>query len=277
MLTKNVKISAEASSAIQQMVWKENGTLGILPPKLDRKLYVEVNKVLVNFGGKWNKTKKGHVFDENSLAALKETTGSGVYVVEKDGFFETPAAVVDRMMAVLPPPANGLILEPSAGEGAIVNRIVEKFPKSFSQWFVIEKNADRRKKLHRNLYICDCEDFLEFVDLKIPTIKACENLGITPVLFAACYMNPPFEDGQDMAHVMGAYKLLKPGGSLCAIMSEGTFFRKDKKAKQFQDWFYNLEGWSEKLPEGSFKESGTGVSTRIVLIKKYLRPVAISG
>jgi len=29
-----------------------------------------------------------------------------------------------------------------------------------------------------------------------------------------------------------------------------------------------VKGWSEKLPEGSFKSSGTGVNARIVVINK---------
>ncbi|MBT3196238.1 MAG: PLxRFG domain-containing protein [Gammaproteobacteria bacterium] len=81
-------------------------------------------------------------------------------------------------------------------------------------------------------------------------------------------MNPPFEKGQDIEHVRHAHSLLKPGGRVVAIMSEGPFFRKDKKAIAFREWLEDLGGTSEQLPEGSFKESNTGVNTRLVVIDK---------
>jgi 16S rRNA G1207 methylase RsmC len=49
-------------------------------------------------------------------------------------------------------------------------------------------------------------------------------------------MNPPFENGQDIAHVEHAYELLSPGGRLVTVMSEGPFFRQDKNAASFRNW-----------------------------------------
>lgn len=82
------------------------------------------------------------------------------------------------------------------------------------------------------------------------------------------YMNPPFEEGQDIDHVQHAYKILAPGGQMVAVMSEGPFFRGDRKATEFREWLEGVGGYSEQLPEGSFKESGTGVNTRLVVIMK---------
>ena len=58
-------------------------------------------------------------------------------------------------------------------------------------------------------------------------------------------MNPPFEKGQDIDHVRHAYELLKPGGKLVAIMSEGSFYRGDKKATEFREWLEEVGGTSE--------------------------------
>ena len=82
-------------------------------------------------------------------------------------------------------------------------------------------------------------------------------------------MNPPFENLQDVDHVMKAYNNLKDGGRIVAIMSESPFFRSDKKSTDFLEWLDTV-GWSEKLPEGSFKDAlkTTGVNTRIVVIDK---------
>ena len=83
-------------------------------------------------------------------------------------------------------------------------------------------------------------------------------------------MNPPFEGMQDADHVKHAYSLLAKGGKLVAITGESPFFRSDRKAVEFRDWLDSVGGSSEKLPEGSFKDSdrSTGVNTRLVVITK---------
>jgi hypothetical protein len=85
--------------------------------------------------------------------------------------------------------------------------------------------------------------------------------------FAKIVMNPPFEEGQDIDHILHAYELLAPEGTLVCIMSEGAFFRNDRKAVTFRAWLASV-GHSVKLPEGSFKSSGTGVNARMVVIYK---------
>ena len=90
--------------------------------------------------------------------------------------------------------------------------------------------------------------------------------------FDKVLMNPPFEKGQDTKHVRHAYRMLKTGGRLVAIMGEGSFFRNDGNARDFREWLDEAGGWSEKLPEGSFKGTGevsqTGAATRLVVIHK---------
>lgn len=82
-------------------------------------------------------------------------------------------------------------------------------------------------------------------------------------------MNPPFENAQEIDHVLHAFKLLAPGGRIVSVMSEGPFFRSDKKSEAFRDFVDNY-GYSEQLPQGSFLKSrnSTGVNTRIVVIEK---------
>lgn len=85
-------------------------------------------------------------------------------------------------------------------------------------------------------------------------------------------MNPPFENGQDMAHVQHAYEHLKPGGRMVAITSEGPFSRSDSKSQAFRDWLDSVGGVHEQMPEGSFAGPDafrqTGVRTRMVTIDK---------
>ncbi len=60
--------------------------------------------------------------------------------------------------------------------------------------------------------------------------------------------------------------MLKPGGRLVAIMSEGPFFRWADQG--FRDWLDEVGGESEQLPPDAFKASGTGVNSRLVTISK---------
>ena len=49
---------------------RADGNLLYLPSvQLDRKTYTEVNKVLENMGGKWNRKTKAHVFAEDDDVA----------------------------------------------------------------------------------------------------------------------------------------------------------------------------------------------------------------
>ena len=49
-------------------------------------------------------------------------------------------------------------------------------------------------------------------------------------------------------------------------MSEGVFFRAD--CQNFRDWLDENGGYDVELPADVFKESKTGVKTRLIVIKK---------
>jgi len=164
---------------------------------------------------------------------------------KEPGFFVTPDDVVQRMVDRADIQKGDAILEPSAGLG----NIADKLPKD--QIEVIEYNSARQNLLKRKGYDIAGTDFLEHKGQ-----------------YDKIVMNPPFEKGQDITHVRHAYNQLKPGGKIVAIMGEGAFFRGDKKATSFRSWFDDLGGVSEKLPQGSFKKSGTGVAARIVELEK---------
>jgi len=52
------------------------------------------------------------------------------------------------------------------------------------------------------------------------------------------------------------------------VMGESAFFRQDKKALAFRAWLAEIGGSVIDLPTGAFKESGTGVKTRIIIVDK---------
>lgn len=175
------------------------------------------------------------------------------------GYFPTPAPIVDLMLQYADLQKDDLILEPSAGSGAIIDGIETELREKHGQdvstaviCYEIQSSLCEVLRLKGQNPIQ--EDFREAQPKRI---------GFDKVL-----MNPPFEMLQDVDHVMHAYQFLKPGGRLVAIMSPAGFYRSDKKAEKFRAWFECVNGEAVPLPSGSFKASGTGVETKLIIIDK---------
>jgi len=85
-------------------------------------------------------------------------------------------------------------------------------------------------------------------------------------------MNPPFSNRADSRHLMRAYGMLAPGGTLVGIAGEGVFFGKDQAAVQFRDWLETHEAEIETLEGGTFNDktllAQTGANARLIVVKK---------
>ncbi len=187
--------------------------------------------------------------DQKADALLEELTKLQFANIE--GYFPTPPEIVEKMIDRADLEAGQTVLEPSAGSGNILDAL-------------------KGKGLH--LYFCEVSPRLQAV-LKLKGYHAAgyggDFMEHTPEpIFDRVLMNPPFERGQDMEHVRRAFEHLKPGGRLVAIMSPGPFFRSDAKAQAFRAWFDDLGGDREDIAAGAFKQSGTGVATVLVELRK---------
>lgn len=179
------------------------------------------------------------------------------------GFFATPQTVADEVTALLGPiPSDAVLLEPGAGTGALIDAALRVQPLLKVHYF--ERNYSLNQFLetkyggNTSIY----QPSSDFTDVE-------------PLLLADQYaprydfvlMNPPFENGQDAEHIQLAYRLLKPNGILASIVGEGVFFRNDKKAIGFREFLEANNGRDWKLPESSFKASGTGTSCRMIQVR----------
>lgn len=167
------------------------------------------------------------------------------------GFFPTLIPVVDLMLEYACIENGMSILEPSAGNGNIVDAIRKQHPGVFID--VCEVNGRLRDILKLKGYILVAWDFLEFDEA---------------LSYDRIVMNPPFENQQDMAHVRKAYSLLNENGVLVSVMAPSFEYRNDRKSTEFREWLDTVGATWENLPDGSFKQSGTVVSTRLLVIKK---------
>lgn len=237
----------------------DNGILRV-KEQLDRKDYLEVNKVLEAMGGKWSRKDKGHTFSENVEDLLDAMFATGEVTDKKKEFqfYETPKELVKRMIDLAELKKGMFVLEPSAGKGAILNGLFE-WEKEIGIMESLNVTAnDIQKDFYEVWYEdveCACNfDFLEYDDSDIQE-------------YDRVIMNPPFTKRQDIAHVNHAWKLLKSGGRLVAVMSAGVKFREDKLTKEFRE-LVEKHGRFEEVPEGTFKTSGTMVNTVLCILDK---------
>jgi predicted RNA methylase len=165
------------------------------------------------------------------------------------GYFPTPAPVIALMMERARIQPGDTVLEPSAGSGNIADAVKE----AGAAVECFEVHCTLREILAAKGHAVIGDDF---------------TAETPPAKYDAVLMNPPFEKGQDIEHVRAAFGTLKAGKRLVSVMSPGPFFRSDAKATAFREWFDNHGGEKIDVAPGSFKESGTGVSTVIVILDK---------
>ena len=238
----------------------EGNNVKITAGQLDRKLYLAVNEVLNRIGGRWMRQIKAHVFDADPTDRLNAVIESGVLDPKiKTGYFPTPAVIVDKMIELAQPfKREFMILEPSAGQGHIADKLVDLPFEHRGMISVCET-------LPENIHILEEKGYSP-IDEFFNYFKKCDYDNIK---FDRILMNPPFERQADIDHVTAAYGLLAPGGILIAIMSAGVTFRQNIKTVEFRERILEPHStYLEHLPGGAFKESGTQVKTILLRLSK---------
>ena len=167
------------------------------------------------------------------------------------GFFPSPAPVVDAILDRAQLREGLTVADTSAGTGAILDGVKEQFG-------IIGAAYEKNHTLN------------EILALKGYNPIQGDSLDVIPdQQFDRILINPPFENQQDIDHIRHSFEhFLKPGGRMVAICWPGIFTNPYKKAQAFRDWFAELGGEVEDMPEGSFKASGTNINTKIIIIDK---------
>jgi len=169
------------------------------------------------------------------------------------GYFPTQAPVIEIMLRRARIEPGMKVLEPEAGSGHIADDVRAAVPGVILE--VIEPVYELRELLRLEGYKLVGDDFLQL---------SCADLG----QYDRIVMNPPFERQQDLEHIRHAYKFLAPRGVLVSVLSPSFEFRSDRKSTEFRAWLDEVNATWENLPDGAFKASGTGVSTRLLLIER---------
>lgn len=171
------------------------------------------------------------------------------------GFFPTPGPVAEQLIALACIEPGNRILEPSAGSGNLIDTVRQDY--SDVQLSYCEMNCFLLDLLREKYDGSPDIHFLgrDFLEID-PTNRKKR--------FDRIIMNPPFENGQDIDHILHACRLLTPKGILTAIVSAGAFHRKDKKAERFLSLLEQSKAFVQQLPTDAFKSSGTMTQCRLV-------------
>jgi SAM-dependent methyltransferase len=167
--------------------------------------------------------------------------------VSKDlQFFRSTKSVVDRVIGHINL-KDKAVLEPSCGDGAFLDAIRDAGGKALGVEYDISRVAMCQAKGHRVMHA----NFLQTVAVE---------------KFDVVLMNPPFYGRHYAKHVRHAFKFLKPGGTLKAVLPVTARYDHGEL-----DDMIPPSRWSspwDDLPVGSFSESGTNVNTTILTLHK---------
>jgi methylase of polypeptide subunit release factors len=240
---------------VLQQCTVEGNVVKLPAGQLGRKLYQEVAKALELIGGKWEGRKVcGFVFPEDPTELLEQIANGEKRNLKKEfQFFGTPDALADQLVKAANIQAGNKVLEPSAGQGAIVKAINRTGVEEVFCYELMPVNQTILKKMTTVNFLGD--DFLN------PN-------GTGHLKFDRIIANPPFSKNQDIDHVREMYKRLAPGGRLVSITSEHWNMSNNRKETDFQAWLDELDAGIFPIEKGAFKESGTAVGGVIVIIDK---------
>jgi len=234
----------------------EGNILRLPETQLDRKQYIEVKTKLELIGGKWKGGKVGgFVFEEDPTPYIEDIIGGDKRNLKKEyQFFETPDDLADYLVELAEVIPKHDVLEPSAGRGAIVKAIQRYLPdKTVNIFEIMDLNVKFLEKI-QHIHFCG-RDFMAIDD--------CYNNHFDTII-----SNPPFSKNQDIDHIKKMYEVLKTGGRIVSIMSSHWTFARGRKEAEFRMWLNDIGAEVLDIEPGRFKESGTMVGAKIVIINK---------
>lgn len=161
--------------------------------------------------------------------------------VSKDlQFYRTPKAVIERVLDRVQIPRGALVLEPSCGDGAIMDAITARGFECHGVEYDACRAATAKQKGH--------------------AVHVGNFLGTAPEKkYDAVIMNPPFYGKHYVKHIEHAKRFLKDGGVLVSILPANAWYKHKLIKGQWHD-----------LPIGSFRESGTNVNTGFIVMRGNL-------
>ncbi len=235
----------------------DGNVVKITGQQLDRKIYEGVKKALEGIGGQWKGGKvSGFVFPADPTDLVDQLKGGERRNLKKEyQFFPTPDALADKLVALAQIGEGMEILEPSAGDGSIVRAIHRELPHAWVNF--CEINPIQYESLAKMKGASPVAmDFL--------TVEG----GTEDDKWDRIVANPPFSKNQDIDHVLSMWECLRNGGRIVTVTSTHWETSTNKKETAFREWLKKVGARGIEVPYGTFKESGTNIATKILVIDK---------
>lgn len=241
-----------------------------LPPMSDGPLhnYADVRKALLNAGAIYKKNT--FVFKSDAQPFMDRLTGGESVNIKKEfQFFPTPPDIADWLVELAEIKEGDCVLEPSAGQGAIIEAIYRAFPRYM-------KGPNDKPSVGVDY----CELMLENCDVLSKKCGQDRWKGSTsfmgldflqvlhPFKYERIVANPPFNKNQDIAHILKMWECLKPGGRIVSIASKHWQYSSNNKERNFKQWLKEVDAEIHDIESGRFKESGTLVSCCVIVLNK---------
>jgi hypothetical protein len=231
-----------------------------------REVLVEIEQAMARIGGRWDTRDRAYLFARDPREQLEKLTGVPALPPPSPArdrelsYWPTPPALAAEVAEVVRDlPAGARVLEPSAGDGALVRAISAARPDVHLT--CVEVDSFRAKTLSR-AYGGPCPDAIYCQPFEE---YAAER---TPAPFHAVVMNPPFTLPGDrlawVTHLELAWSLLAEGGELRAIVPASLEFGQQKRITAIRELILAAGGSWRPAPEGAFRMAGTDVRTLIV-------------
>jgi predicted RNA methylase len=189
---------------------------------------------------------------EQKAKEFRNLAKTGVQVVSSNQLFPTPSELARELVLAADIGPGMTVLEPSAGTGRLLHALATECPDAV-QVTAVEINQNLCNSLRASFSVHEViqADFLEWGNAE-------------PRSFNRIIMNPPFENGADIKHILLAWRLLAPGGVLVAICADGPRQRK----ALLEDLVEANGGRWNQNKAGAFAESGTQVNTVMLVVEK---------
>lgn len=215
--------------------------------------YADVRKAFLNAGAEYKRNT--FIFPNDAQPYIDRLMGGESVNIKKEfQFFPTPLELAEEMAAFILDgfPRGGSILEPSAGQGALIEAMQD----------------DRR--------LIGTVTAIELMDVNCSVLT---KKGIGHIQgdfltynftgqFDRVIANPPFSKNQDIDHIYKMYQVLKKGGRIVTIASKHWQHSTGKKETAFKAWLNEIGAVVDDIEAGVFKESGTNIATCMIIIDK---------
>jgi hypothetical protein len=210
-----------------------------LPP-IGPDVYEKTKPIIEACGFTWKSRLKTHVGLPGAVAALKQVISAGVYDDTKRAleFFATSASGAEVLARILEAEVYGEpphILEPSAGDGALVDAILHAIPDA--RVTAIELDHRRAEKLAAKFEH----------DPRVRVIRG-DFLDFDESGFDGAIQNPPFEFAFE--HTQHAAKLVRRGGYVVGIA-----LLTRPKDQRLAEWLNDCDAWDSPVDADTFVDT----------------------